>query len=159
MKPNRGPKYDFWWFFPKWREFGFFKPSKTIFYVNLGFLVAWESFGSAVLRNRLSIFAFLAMRPRGMAPCWPPSNTLPNPLIGQNLTLRAAHVTKTPQNQRFSNRSLTFRHCSAHKNKHIFENKFLKKPFFGQRFPKTGSTGPLFASLNLHVSRCVTPFS
>ena len=141
------------------REIGFFNHQKPYFFHFFGVLVAWESFCTAVLRNRSVYFCVFPTRPRGMAPCWPPSNTPPNPLIGQNLTLRAAHVTKTPQNQRFSNRSLTFRHCSAHKNKHIFENKFLKKPFFGQRFPKTGSTGPLFASLNLHVSRCVTPFS
>ena len=61
----RGPKYDFSWFFPKWREFGFFNHRKTIFFVNLGFLVAWESFGSAVLRNRLSIFAFFGHAPSG----------------------------------------------------------------------------------------------
>ena len=81
------------------REFGFFNHQKPYLFIFLGFWQRGKVFSVRCYVTALSIFAFLAMRPRGMAPCWPPSNTPPKPLIGQNLTLRPAHVTKTVQRQ------------------------------------------------------------
>ena len=46
LKPYEAKNMIFRGFFPKWREFGFFKPRKTIFFVNLIFGIFVQRIGS-----------------------------------------------------------------------------------------------------------------